>query len=375
MDVPGQPGHTVAVAGVRAGLLAAAQHRRRGRRHAGVRHGRADQGNRPGGAAGVRLGDAAEPGPAQPGPPAGHLGLRGLPADGAVSPAWPCSRANCCRDRDTTVWSARRCGSWPTGPPAVRSWTRTAPPPTNCTAGCNTTGGCCCSAWPRSRSRCWSVGCGPWRWSWSSSGWSWSAVDTYRSCTSSTCCRGARCWSPAPSAPSPEPRPWCRPGGCGTSIERRRATTHGVRVGVAVLLALGLVGVTTASWAPRLRPMMTVTQEQPLRSATTWLADNVPRNNVVVVHDSIWTDLVHRYGFNPRPIMIYKLDSDPAVRDNLDAHRLPGRARLVLPHRRRAAEVPHPDGGSQARRRGGVLRHRSRPGPDLPSQRSLEAAK
>jgi hypothetical protein len=92
---------------------------------------------------------------------------------------------------------------------------------------------------------------------------------------------------------------------------------RGIRVGVAGLLALGLVGVLTVSWTPRLRQMMTVTQQQPLRSATTWLADNVPRNNVVVVHDSIWTDLVHRYGFNPRPIMIYKLDSDPAVRDNL----------------------------------------------------------
>ena len=92
---------------------------------------------------------------------------------------------------------------------------------------------------------------------------------------------------------------------------------HRLRVGVAVVLTVGLVAVTSVSWVPRLQPMMTVTQEQPLRSATTWLADNVPRNNVIVVHDSIWTDLVHRYGFNPRPIMIYKLDSDPAVRDNL----------------------------------------------------------
>ena len=101
---------------------------------------------------------------------------------------------------------------------------------------------------------------------------------------------------------------------------RARASSgaaHGVRIGIAGLLALGLVGVATAAWAPRLQQMMTVSQEQPLRSATTWLADNVARNKVVVVHDSIWTDLVHRYGFNPHPIMIYKLDSDPAVRDNL----------------------------------------------------------
>jgi hypothetical protein len=108
--------------------------------------------------------------------------------------------------------------------------------------------------------------------------------------------------------PALAPTGWLRAAG---------GAAHRVRVGVAVLLTLGLVTVTTVSWAPRLEPMMTVTQEQPLHSATTWLADNVPRNKVIVVHDSIWTDLVHRYGFNPRPIMIYKLDSDPAVRDNL----------------------------------------------------------
>ncbi len=67
VDVPRQPGHAVAAAGVRARVLAAAQHRRGHRRRAGVRDGRADQGDRADPAAGVRLGVRAEPGPAQPG--------------------------------------------------------------------------------------------------------------------------------------------------------------------------------------------------------------------------------------------------------------------------------------------------------------------
>jgi hypothetical protein len=87
-----------------------------------------------------------------------------------------------------------------------------------------------------------------------------------------------------------------------------------VRAGIATGLVAVLAGVATLSWAPHLQPMMTSTQQPPLRSATTWLAHNVPRDKVVVAHDSIWTDLVHHYGFDPRPVMIYKLDADPEVR-------------------------------------------------------------
>jgi hypothetical protein len=32
------------------------------------------------------------------------------------------------------------------------------------------------------------------------------------------------------------------------------------------------------------------------------------------VHDSIWPDLVHHYGFHPWPVVATKLDTDPAVR-------------------------------------------------------------
>jgi hypothetical protein len=96
----------------------------------------------------------------------------------------------------------------------------------------------------------------------------------------------------------------------GRLLPRLRTVTTGL---AAVCLAAVLVG----SWTPTLRHMLQARQEPPLWSATQWLADNVPRDQVLVVHDSIWTDLVHHYGFDPQPIIVYKLDTDPAVRKTL----------------------------------------------------------
>ncbi|HZD00971.1 MAG TPA: hypothetical protein VFA46_12520 [Actinomycetes bacterium] len=95
---------------------------------------------------------------------------------------------------------------------------------------------------------------------------------------------------------------------------RLRPLFRHVAKGMAVV---ALAAVVAFSWAPSLHRMMTVRQEPPLRAATEWVADNVPRNRAVVVHDSIWTDLVHRYGFDPQPIIVYKLDTDPALRRTL----------------------------------------------------------
>jgi hypothetical protein len=96
----------------------------------------------------------------------------------------------------------------------------------------------------------------------------------------------------------------------GRPLPRLRALTTGL---AALCLAAALVG----SWTPTLRDMLQARQEPPLWSATQWLANNVPRDRVLVVHDSIWTDLVHHYGFDPQPIIVYKLDTDPAVREQL----------------------------------------------------------
>jgi hypothetical protein len=115
-----------------------------------------------------------------------------------------------------------------------------------------------------------------------------------------------------------------RPLAGGQRSGRPRPRLRAVSTGLAaVCLAAVLVG----SWTPTLRPMLQARQEPPLWSATQWLANNVPRDRVLVVHDSIWTDLVHHYGFDPQPIIVYKLDTDPAVRENL--HRIDY---LVLPN-------------------------------------------
>jgi hypothetical protein len=90
-----------------------------------------------------------------------------------------------------------------------------------------------------------------------------------------------------------------------------------LRGATAGLAAACLAAVLVASWTPTLSRMLAVQQQPPLWSATQWLADNVPRDKVLVVHDSIWTDLVHHYGFDPKPIIVYKLDTDPAVRKTL----------------------------------------------------------
>jgi hypothetical protein len=99
-----------------------------------------------------------------------------------------------------------------------------------------------------------------------------------------------------------------------------------VRAVVTAVAAVTLM-TTVAAWAPSLKQMTSVTAEPPLRSAERWVADNVPRNKVLVVHDAIWTDLVQKYGYQPRPIIVYKLDTDPAVRASL--HRIDY---LVLPN-------------------------------------------
>jgi hypothetical protein len=98
--------------------------------------------------------------------------------------------------------------------------------------------------------------------------------------------------------------------GSALPLPRPRNVTTG-------LAALCLAAVLIGSWTPTLRHMLQARQEPPLWSATQWLADNVPRDQVLVVHDSIWTDLVHHYGFDPQPIIVYKLDTDPAVRETL----------------------------------------------------------
>ena len=81
----------------------------------------------------------------------------------------------------------------------------------------------------------------------------------------------------------------------------------------AVLVVLAALCVPlTRCWTPTLITMTTTTEPPELYQAAHWIADNVPRNQFLVVHDAIWTDLVQQDGFTPD-----KLDADPAVHQRL----------------------------------------------------------
>jgi hypothetical protein len=90
-----------------------------------------------------------------------------------------------------------------------------------------------------------------------------------------------------------------------------------VRGWYSLQLGLVLLAATALVWIGPIRAVTADHEQQPLRQATQWLATNVPRDKVLVVHDAIWTDLVHRYGFSPQPILASKLDHDPQVQQAL----------------------------------------------------------
>lgn len=100
-------------------------------------------------------------------------------------------------------------------------------------------------------------------------------------------------------------------------LRTRWGVARFVRSWYALLLGLIVMACTALVWTAQIQHATSQHSAQPLRQASKWLAANVSRDKVLVVHDAIWTDLVHRYGFSPRPIMVYKLDHDPQVRLNL----------------------------------------------------------
>jgi hypothetical protein len=81
----------------------------------------------------------------------------------------------------------------------------------------------------------------------------------------------------------------------------------------------GLSLVLTPNWVNQDQQMMTVSTPPPLRQAEDWVTRNIPRSRTVIVHDSLWTDLVVKDAF-PRDhvIIVYDVDSDPAISRNLN---------------------------------------------------------
>jgi hypothetical protein len=105
-------------------------------------------------------------------------------------------------------------------------------------------------------------------------------------------------------------RSWLR----GAWLDRAR------RPAVAVL-AVAAVLVVAPSWLSRDRALASTDSASPTWQAERWIAEQVPRDERVIVDDTMWLDLVHA-GFDTSSVVwFFKLDAtnnlDPSVREQL----------------------------------------------------------
>ncbi|MFE7505553.1 ArnT family glycosyltransferase [Promicromonospora sp. NPDC057488] len=94
---------------------------------------------------------------------------------------------------------------------------------------------------------------------------------------------------------------------------RRRAQRRGLATGVVAVAAIGAVAAVPL-WTSQLRGFLLADLDRPLRSAQTWLAENVSRDQRLIVDDAMWVDLVRAGWDRDNVVWYYKLDTDPAVR-------------------------------------------------------------
>ena len=106
------------------------------------------------------------------------------------------------------------------------------------------------------------------------------------------------------------------PGRHPRSSWRATLAAVGRRLPVAVA-AVVLVALVLPRWSGALRAQSTVAGDASSRAATAWIERTIPKGDVVVVDDYMWTDLKLR-GWNP--LWLWKTDGDPQV------------TREVLPH-------------------------------------------
>jgi hypothetical protein len=85
------------------------------------------------------------------------------------------------------------------------------------------------------------------------------------------------------------------------------------RVGVALVAIVFLVFGAPA-WARGLHDQITADRTVALREATAWLTNHAALDEVLVVDDSLWVDLVERGRAPENVIWFYKVDLDPAVK-------------------------------------------------------------
>jgi intracellular septation protein A len=100
------------------------------------------------------------------------------------------------------------------------------------------------------------------------------------------------------------------------AVRSLRHSTGAGRVRAGAWLAITAVALVAAGplWTIQLRGFLLSDQDAPLRSAETWAIANIPKNNRMIVDDSMWVDFVKSGWSRDNVVWYYKLDTDPAVK-------------------------------------------------------------
>ncbi|MET0589990.1 MAG: hypothetical protein ABWZ77_02335 [Naasia sp.] len=103
-----------------------------------------------------------------------------------------------------------------------------------------------------------------------------------------------------------------------SAVRRIRARGRARALGLAGT-AIGVIGAVIAApiWFTQLRGLWLADLDAPLRSAQTWVEQNVSRGDRVVVDDAMWVDLVEAGFPRENVVWYYKIDTDSDVQAQL----------------------------------------------------------
>lgn len=97
-----------------------------------------------------------------------------------------------------------------------------------------------------------------------------------------------------------------------------------LRIGSWFVLAeaVAILAIVVApAWQAKLYVDTTMDADAPSRQAVNWVTKNVSRNDRMVVESALWSDLENK-GFNlPKPVWLYKTETDPAVKAEIGGWR------------------------------------------------------
>lgn len=95
-----------------------------------------------------------------------------------------------------------------------------------------------------------------------------------------------------------------------------RGTRHHFMSAAGALCLTGALVITLPQWSAGLANVAQQETDRPTVDAQQWVLANVPRNNRLIVDDTMWVDMV-RAGFDRENVLwFYKLDTDPSVQAN-----------------------------------------------------------